>query len=156
MNATGILTQPGTVDAGRLLSHSLNDRETWRQSEALVRSCLREASVLGTADDLPCTTVNHGKISVHIHGIVHGGSLFSRPAGRVRRFVQARVLEYAGPTGLNCLCEERFSRYWGRRVRQAQAGTLERPVRRSRPGMQRLQAEDSAHAASRDTKSAKG
>ncbi len=113
MNSYDIRLENGIAGIGQFIAGHLNDVDKWKRSESAMVSCLKDPLPAGTIVDLPSTTVRVRNAHYHIHGIVHGGWLLNRPAERVRRFVQDRAREYAGPIGLSLLCEERFSRYWG-------------------------------------------
>ena len=96
-----------------LLADHLNDIEKWRDTEARIERLLNAPDPPVSIKDLPCTTARAGGVTFRVHGIIHGDSLLRRPAERVRNFVRGMVRQYAEPSGLCCLCEERFSRYWG-------------------------------------------
>jgi hypothetical protein len=91
----------------------LNDRTRWYRAEVTVLSYLTQRAPADGGANLESRAITLGNVSYHIHGIVHGGSPGRCPSARVKKFIQERARQYAGSLGLNLLCEERFSRYWG-------------------------------------------
>jgi hypothetical protein len=113
LSTCNVLLEDSIASTVRFIVKHLNDQDKWNRSEDVASSFLRAPALTEGGADLGCTTITVGSVDYHIHGIVHGASLVSRPSKRVRRFIRDRARHYAGPIGLNLLCEERFSRYWG-------------------------------------------